>query len=231
MADEARKPDFGPGAFTEKVAKCGATNVGARGFLVAVNFNLNTTSTRRAMAVAFDVREKGRKAREGGSLTGKLLKDENGNQLFVNLSDTEGYEGWGVSLVPADGEAVGWIIQQEGNALRGNLNAWDETVEPFNVSITEEGQDGLKLEVEGGETYHFTPMDVPEASIVVTANIEGRGHIAYAEGEETPEIDPEFPAQSAYIGLAEPAVHTFTAEPEAGSLFVKWTKNGEDFST
>ena len=83
MADPDRKPDFGGGIFTEKVARCGATNVGARGFLVAVNFNLNTTSTRRAMAVAFDVREKGRKAREGGSLTGKLLKDENGNQIWI----------------------------------------------------------------------------------------------------------------------------------------------------
>ena len=158
------------------------------------------------------------------------FEDENGNHLIVNLSETEGYEGWAVSLV-LDGEAVGWIIQQEGNALRGNLNGWDETAEPFNVTITEEGEDGLKLEVEGGETYRFTPMDVPEATIIVTVNIEGWGHIAYAEGEEAPEIDPEFPAQSAYIGLAEPAVHTFLAEPEAGNLFVKWTKNGEDYST
>ena len=158
------------------------------------------------------------------------FEDESGNHLLVSLSETEGYEGWGVSLM-LDGETVGWIIQQEGNALRGNLNGWDENIDPFNVTITEEGEDGLKLEVEGGETYHFTPMDVPEATIVVTVNIEGWGHIAYAEGEEAPEIDPEFPAQSAYIGLAEPAVHTFVAEPEAGNLFVKWTKNGEDFST
>ena len=76
MADPARKPDFG-GEYDVIAAKAGATNVGARNFLIAVNYNLNTTSTRRAMAVAFDVREKGRKAREGGSLTGKLLKDEN----------------------------------------------------------------------------------------------------------------------------------------------------------
>lgn len=158
------------------------------------------------------------------------FEDTNGNQLFVNLSDTEGYEGWAVSLM-LDGEMIGWIIQQEGNALRGNLNGWDEEAAPFHVVITEEGEDGLKLEIEGGETYHFTPMDMPEATIVVTVNIEGWGHIAYAEGEEMPEIDPEFPAQSAYIGLAEPAVHTFVAEPEAGNLFVKWTKNGEDFST
>ena len=157
-------------------------------------------------------------------------EDESGNHLIVNLSETEGYEGWAVSLM-LDGEAIGWVIQQEGNALRGNLNGWDENVDPFNVTITEEGKDGLMLEVEGGETYHFTPIDVPEAKITVTVNIEGWGHIAYAEGEEGPEIDPEFPAQSAYIGLAEPAVHTFLAEPEAGNLFVKWTKNGKDFST
>ena len=157
-------------------------------------------------------------------------EDESGNHLIVNLSETEGYEGWAISLM-LEGEAAGWIIQQEGNALRGNLNGWDENAEPLNVTITEEGEDGLKLEVEGGETYHFTPMDVPKATIVVTVNVEGMGHIAYAEGEQAPEIDPEFPAQSAYIGLAEPTVHSFLAEPEAGNLFVKWTKNGEDFST
>ena len=157
-------------------------------------------------------------------------EDESGNHLIVNLSETEGYEGWAVSLM-LDGEAIGWIIHQEGNALRGNLNGWDENLDPFNVTITEEGEDGLKLEVEGGETYYFTPVDMPEATIIVTVNIEGWGHIAYAEGEEAPEIDPEFPTQSAYIGLAEPAVHTFLAEPEAGNLFVKWTKNGEDYST
>ena len=82
MADPDRKPDFG-GEYDETVARTGASNVGARGFLVAVNFNLNTTSVRRAMSVAFDVREKGRKAREGGSLTGTLLKDEAGNQIWV----------------------------------------------------------------------------------------------------------------------------------------------------
>lgn len=146
------------------------------------------------------------------------FEDANGNQLFVNLSDTEGCEGWAVSLM-LDGEMIGWIIQQEGNALHGNLNGWDEEAEPFNVSITEEGEDGLKLEVEGGETCHFTPMDVPNATIIVNVNVEGWGYIAYTEGEEVPEIDPEFPAQSAYIGLAEPTVHTFIAEPEVGNLF------------
>ena len=102
MADPARKPDFG-GAWDELAQKAGATNVGARNFLVAVNFNLNTTSTRRAMAVAFDVREKGRKAREGGSLTGKLLKDANGRQIWTpgTLKGTK---------------AIGWYIDEYGIA-------------------------------------------------------------------------------------------------------------------
>ena len=158
------------------------------------------------------------------------FEDANGNRLLVLPSETEGYEGWAVSFI-LNGEPIGWIIQQEGNTLHGNLRGWDENEEPFIVTVSEEGADGLRLEAEGGETYHFTAMDWPEASIVVTVNVEGWGRIAYAEGEDAPEFDPEFPAQSAYIGLAEPAVHTFAAEPQAGNLFVKWTKNGEDFST
>ena len=158
------------------------------------------------------------------------FEDSEGNHLFVNLSETEGYEGWAVSFIP-DGETVGWIIQQEGNTLHGNLRGWDENAEPFIVTISEEGEDGLKLEVEGGGVYHFTPMDLPEATITVSINVEGMGHIAYAEGEETPELDPEFPVQSAYLGLAEPAAYTFAAWPQTGNLFVKWTKNGADFST
>ena len=102
MADPARKPDFG-GAWDDVVAKAGASNVGARNFLIAVNFNLNTTSTRRAMAVAFDVREKGRKAREGGSLTGKLLKDENGEQIWIP-GTLKGCK------------AIGWYIDEYGIA-------------------------------------------------------------------------------------------------------------------
>ncbi|MBO4691751.1 MAG: glutamate formimidoyltransferase [Bacteroidales bacterium] len=103
VCDPERKPDFGPGKYTDVVAKSGAINVGARNFLVAVNFNLNTTSTRRAMAVAFDVREKGRKMREGGSLTGKVLKDENGNDL------------WQPGTLKGC-KAIGWYIDEYGIA-------------------------------------------------------------------------------------------------------------------
>ena len=97
------KPDFGPCEFTDSVAKSGATAVGARDFLIAVNYNLNTTSTRRANAIAFDVREKGRPKREGGSVTGKVLKDENGNPVMIpgTLKATK---------------AIGWYIAEYGIA-------------------------------------------------------------------------------------------------------------------
>ena len=77
------KPDFGPTEFTEEVAKSGASAIGARDFLIAVNYNLNTTSTRRANAIAFDVREKGRPKREGNPIVGKIMKDENGNTIYM----------------------------------------------------------------------------------------------------------------------------------------------------
>src|SRR4249920_1387404 len=74
------KPDFGPAEFD---AKRGATVIGARDFLVAYNVNLNTTSTRRANAIAFDVREAGRPAREGDPLTGKAVTDAEGRPVMI----------------------------------------------------------------------------------------------------------------------------------------------------
>ena len=82
MNYSGKGPDFGDRPFDEKAARSGATTVGARDFLIAVNFNLNTTSTRRANAIAFDVREKGRPMREGGKITGKPLKDADGNTIM-----------------------------------------------------------------------------------------------------------------------------------------------------
>ena len=76
------KPDYGSTSFNETVKKSGAIAVSARDFLVAYNINLNTTSTRRANSIAFDIRERGRAKREGDSLTGKILKDENGKPIY-----------------------------------------------------------------------------------------------------------------------------------------------------
>ena len=122
MEDETGKPDFGARAFDEGVARTGATAVGARDFLIAVNFNLNTTSTRRANAIAFDVREKGRPAREGGKLTGKPLKDENGKPVMIpgTLKGTK---------------AIGWFIDEYGIA-QVSMNITDIAATPLHRRST-----------------------------------------------------------------------------------------------
>ena len=156
--------------------------------------------------------------------------DEDGNMLSVTWMDDIDVPGWYVGVMIGDFWG-GNTMAQEGKTLRGDMNALDESAEPYIVTVSEEGEDGLLLQIEGGESYHFTPMELPEAKIFVTVNTEGLGNIAYTEGENTPEVDPERPYQSAVINLAEPAAHTFLAWPHAGYVFVKWTKNGEDFST
>ncbi len=80
LADPNGAPDFGPAEFQ---ARTGATAVGARDFLIAYNVNLNTTSARRANAIAFDVREKGRMKRDGHSLTGPIARDAKGEPLWT----------------------------------------------------------------------------------------------------------------------------------------------------
>ena len=147
MADPARKPDFG-GAYDEVAAKAGATNVGARNFLIAVNYNLNTTSTRRAMAVAFDVREKGRKAREGGSLTGKLLKDEKGEQIWIP-GTLKGCK------------AIGWYIDEYGIA-QVSMNITDIDAVPLHVAYEEvcRAAAARGLKVTGVEIVGLVPKRV-----------------------------------------------------------------------
>ncbi len=162
------------------------------------------------------------------------FQDENENFLSVTWMDDVDEPGWYVGvMLGADfiEDSWGGTLPQEGNALHGALSS-SGSRDAITVSVSEEGDDGVLLTVEGGGTYHFAPYEMQEASIFVTINTEGwGGMIEYAEGEETPVIDPEWPYQSAQINLAEPGTYTFAAAPEAGSLFVKWTKNGEDFST
>ena len=148
IADPARKPDFGPQTYNETVARAGATNVGARNFLIAVNFNLNTTSTRRAMAVAFDVREKGRKAREDGSLTGKLLKDEKGEQIWIP-GTLKGCK------------AIGWYIDEYGIA-QVSMNITDIKTVPLHVAYEEVSRAAAArgLKVTGAEIVGLIPKSV-----------------------------------------------------------------------
>ena len=147
MADPARKPDFG-GEYDEIAAKAGATNVGARNFLIAVNYNLNTTSTRRARAIAFDVREKGRKAREGGSLTGKLLKDEKGEQIWIP-GTLKGCK------------AIGWYIDEYGIA-QVSMNITDIDAVPLHVAYEEvcRAAAARGLKVTGVEIVGLVPKRV-----------------------------------------------------------------------
>ncbi len=123
MNHEGKAPDFGDRPFDEGVARTGATAVGARDFLIAVNFNLNTTSTRRANAIAFDVREKGRPMREGGKVTGKPVKDENGNTIMIpgTLKGTK---------------AIGWFIDEYGIA-QVSMNITDMGLVPLHKAFDE----------------------------------------------------------------------------------------------
>ncbi len=148
IADPERRPDFSPKEYNETVARCGAINVGARNFLVAVNFNLNTTSTRRAMAVAFDVREKGRKAREGGSLTGKLLKDADGNQIWIP-GTLKGCK------------AIGWYIDEYGIA-QVSMNITDIEATPLHLAYEEVCRAAAVrgLKVTGTEIVGLVPKSV-----------------------------------------------------------------------
>lgn len=158
--------------------------------------------------------------------------DDHEYTLSITWMDDVDDPGWYVGFMNGEDwseDSYGGMLQPEGNTLHGSLPSGGEK-EAVTVTVSEEGEDGLLLVTEGGETYHFTPMELPEATIIVTVNVEGLGNIAYAEGESAPEIDPEYPSQSAQINLAEAATHTFAAWPDAGNRFVKWTKNGEDFS-
>ena len=123
MGNKDKGPDFGNRPFDEGVARTGATTIGARDFLIAVNYNLNTTSTRRANAIAFDVREKGRPMREGGKVTGKPIKDENGKPINIpgTLKGTK---------------AIGWFIDEYGIA-QVSMNITDIATTPLHVAFDE----------------------------------------------------------------------------------------------
>ena len=158
---------------------------------------------------------------------------ENENMLSVTWMDDIDEPGWYVGCMLGEDfieDSWGGTLAQEGSTLRGTLLSSGSKAD-LTVTVSEEGEDGLLLVVEGGETYHFTSMGDMTASIIVTVNTEGWGMIGYEEGETVPELDPEWPYQSAQVNLGEPATYTFAAAPESGNLFVKWTKNGEDFST
>lgn len=123
LVDSTEMPDYGARLYDEDVARSGCTVVGARNFLIAVNFNLNTTSTRRANAIAFDVREKGRPERNGNPITGEIRRDADGNPIMRpgTLKGTK---------------AIGWFIKEYGIA-QVSMNITDINATPLHVAFDE----------------------------------------------------------------------------------------------
>lgn len=145
LKQEAWKPDYGPADFNPKA---GATAIGARDFLIAYNVNLNTTSVRRANAVAFDVREKGRIKRTGHPITGEVVKDENGEPVRT----------------PGTCKAVkgiGWFIEEYGIAqISMNLTDIQQTSlhEAFEACVKSASSRGMR--VTGSELVGLVPLKV-----------------------------------------------------------------------
>jgi glutamate formiminotransferase / formiminotetrahydrofolate cyclodeaminase len=140
------KPDFGPAEFNDKVALTGATAVGARDFLVAYNVNLNTTSSRRANAIAFDIREKGRPVREGNPITGKIKKDENGNDIYIP------------GALKAC-KAIGWYIEEYGIA-QISINLTNISITPVHIAFEEASKKAQErgIRATGSELVGLIPL-------------------------------------------------------------------------
>ena len=137
------KPDFGPGEYD---AKRGATVIGARDFLVAYNINLNTTSTRRANAIAFDVREAGRVVREGDPLTGKIVTNPDGTPKSIPGS---------LKSV----KAIGWYIEEYGIA-QISMNLTNINITPVHIAFDEVVKKAQErgIRVTGSELVGLIPL-------------------------------------------------------------------------
>ena len=141
IADKKLKPDFGPAEYNDTIARSGAVNVGARDFLIAVNFNLNTTSTALANEVAFDVRERGRAKRENG----KIVKDAEGKSVMIP-GTLKGCK------------AIGWYIDEYGIA-QVSMNITDINATPLHKAFDEvcRAAQARGLRVSGTEIIGLIP--------------------------------------------------------------------------
>lgn len=139
ITDPSWQPDYGPAAFD---AKRGATVIGARDFLVAYNVNLNTTSTRRANAIAFDVREAGRVKRENG----KLVTDADGKAVTIPGS---------LKSV----KAIGWFIEEYGIA-QISMNLTNINITPLHIAFDETCRkaEARGIRVTGSELVGLVPL-------------------------------------------------------------------------
>jgi glutamate formiminotransferase/formiminotetrahydrofolate cyclodeaminase len=137
------KPDFGPQIFDEKR---GATVIGARDFLVAYNINLNTTSTRRANSIAFDVREAGRVLRDGDPITGKIILNADGSPKSIPGS---------LKSV----KAIGWFIQEYG-VCQISMNLTNINITPIHIAFDEvvKKASDRGIRVTGSELIGLIPL-------------------------------------------------------------------------
>jgi len=137
------KPDFGPQIFDEKR---GATVIGARDFLVAYNINLNTTSTRRANSIAFDVREAGRVLRDGDPITGKVILNADGSPKSIPGS---------LKSV----KAIGWYIQEYG-VCQISMNLTNINITPIHIAFDEVVKKASErgIRVTGSELIGLIPL-------------------------------------------------------------------------
>jgi glutamate formiminotransferase/formiminotetrahydrofolate cyclodeaminase len=144
LQDPEWAPDFGPVEFQPRT---GATAVSARDFLVAYNVNLNTTSSRRANAIAFDVREKGRMRREPDMLTGEIVRDENGKALWLDGS---------LKCV----KGIGWYIEEFG-ICQVSMNLTNVSVTPTHVAFDEVCEKARErgIRVSGSELVGLIPLN------------------------------------------------------------------------
>ncbi len=146
LSDPEWKPDFGPTKYSENVSRTGMTAISARDFLIAYNVNLNTTSTRRANAIAFDIREAGRMKREGNPITGKKVLDENGEPVRVpgKLKAVKG---------------IGWFIDEYGIA-QISYNLTNITITSMHEAFDESCKSALErgIRVTGSEIIGLIPL-------------------------------------------------------------------------
>ena len=148
LGTEDGAPDFGPKEFNDSAKRTGATAIGARDFLIAYNINLNSTSSRRANAVAFDIREAGRIKREGGVISGKVIKDNNGEPVREpgSLKSVKG---------------IGWYIEEYGISQL-SLNLTDINVTPTHIAFDEACEKARQrgIRVTGSELVGLVPLKV-----------------------------------------------------------------------
>jgi glutamate formiminotransferase/formiminotetrahydrofolate cyclodeaminase len=146
LVDPDWTPDFGPAEFNERVAKTGVTAIASRDFLIAYNVNLNSTSTRRANAIAFDIRERGRVKRDGNPITGKKVLDKNGEPVLIpgKLKAVKG---------------IGWYIEEYGIA-QISYNLTNVSITPMHIAFDEtcKAADRRGLRVTGSELVGLVPL-------------------------------------------------------------------------